>query len=264
MLHVGEVRHQLVGLGELHDGGLVVLGEKGLDAGRPDRSELAVAGLRDRGALQELADVPRGDQEIESLRERARRRERHELHHADDRRFVGDRRAAAVAVRGRSVRLDEVLIDDVDLESGHRAVGGGGLEGHALVQELVGEHDPRKSQDVHRVADLHLARGEADRRIDAVLHPEEREVTSGIGRRLAGAVDRRRRTEFLNLGLQLDAVRQHHRDLRLRFERGAGEGPRGGQAEPFLDLRLHAVHEPTRLELWLDARLIDRFLLQLV
>src|SRR5207245_1718767 len=50
VLHVGEVRHQLVGLGELHDGGLVVLGEKGLDAGRPDRSELAVAGLRDRGA----------------------------------------------------------------------------------------------------------------------------------------------------------------------------------------------------------------------
>ncbi len=134
----------------------------------------------------------------------------------------------------------------------------------ALVQELVGEHDPGKAEDVHRVADLHLAGGEADRGIDAVLHPQECEVAPGVGRRLASAVDARRRAEFLDLGLQLDAARQHHGDLGLRLELGAGEGARGGQAEPLLDVGLLPVHEPPGLQLRLDARLIDRLLLQLV
>src|SRR5207253_4062659 len=83
--------------------------------------------------------------------------------------------------------------------------------------------------------------------------------------RLARAVDRRRRAEFLDLRGQLRAVRQHHRDLGLSLELGAGEGGgRGRLTDPFLAVRPLPLRDAPGFELRLDARLLDRLLLQLV
>ena len=73
-LDVDEVRHQLVGLGELRDRRPVAPVEDELDAGGPHGVEHAVAGLLDLRPLQEGGDVPRRDEEVEPLHGRARRR----------------------------------------------------------------------------------------------------------------------------------------------------------------------------------------------
>ena len=50
----------------------------------------------------------------------------------------------------------------------------------------MGEHDAGEAQDVHGVADLRIAAGEAEGRVGAVLHAQQGEVAAGVWRGAAG------------------------------------------------------------------------------
>ncbi len=79
--------------------------------------------------------------------------------------LVADRGPSAVPEGGGGVRLDEILPDGVLLETRHGAVGDGSLQGGAPIQELVGEHDAGKAQDVDGISDLRLPAGQREGRV---------------------------------------------------------------------------------------------------
>ena len=263
-LHVDQVGQQRVGLLELGQRRRIPSAEQQLDAGLPHRVELALARAH-VGALQERPHVAGRDQEVEALQDDALRRERHEVHDADHRRVVADGRTTAVAVRGGGVGLHQVLADRVHLEAGDGAVGHRGLHPRRLVQQLVGEHDAGKAEDVHGVADLGVAGGQPDGRIDAVLHAKDREIATVVGSRLAVDVEAGRRAELLDLGLEQHAVREQHGELRERLDLGAVERAGAGlAADLVLEVGSLAAHQPLAPQRRLDAGLVDRLLLQLV
>ena len=263
---VGEIRLQRVGLGEPRHRRRIALGEQRVEPGLPRVVELALAGHHHRRADEELLHVTGGNQEVEALHDGAARgRQRRERHDAEQRGVVADGGAAGIAVRGRGVRLHDVLADGVLLEAGDGAVGHRRLERRGLVEQLVRQHDTGKADDVHRVADLRLAVAQANGRIHVVLHAHQREVTAGIGRGLAVEVEGERRTELDDVRLEADAARQQHRQQRLRRHLRRRHRAHGGvAADRVLDVGTLAAHQPLRAQGRIHARLVDRLLLQLV
>jgi hypothetical protein len=168
---------------------------------------------------------------------------------ADHAAILVNDRPAAVAVRGRRVGLHEVLPDLVLLDARHGAVRDGRFQERALIEQLVGEHHARKAENVHRVADLRIALREADGRIDAVGHAQEREIAPGVGQGLAGVVEQEQGAELLDLRPELRSVRQHGGDLGLGLHLGAREClGTGGPPDALFEIRPLAPHDPPRAQ----------------
>ena len=195
----------------------------------------------------------------------AARRKGDERHDADHVGVVTDGGAAATAVSGGGIGLDHVLPNCVLVETGDCAVGDRRVEDDiAAAEQLVGEHNSWEAEHVDGITDLRRPPADPEDWVDAGLDVEQGQVAAGVPQRLPQRVEGDRGAVLPNLGGELGAVREDHRD---RFRRGDLEPCHC----PVHDLAPKLVFEGEPLILLQapgaegghDTLLIDRALLQL-